>query len=749
MSKIKFIKNVFWVFMILVVFSACKDYLDEHYEVPEWLKGSAWEVLESRGNYQVFLEGAELAGFKPILEGKSLVTVMAPNDSVFSVYFSENGKSSIEDYTTEELKKLIGFHIMYYSYDEDKLINFRPLEGDGAAEDEKLESAGLYYKHRTRSYDAPSAALDSNGVEVTVYHNERLLPVFSHEIFETKGIDANYNYEYFYSNSEWTGSDGFNVSNASVDEYSVVADNGYLYLVNQVVEPLETIYNELKKRSDYSRFLELYDRYSYFELDEQLTTDFGNGTDLYLQYHSPLPDIANEWPIGDYRSISLLSSMSYSVFAPSNSALDQFFEHYWKPGGYTSLADVNEVALVYLLYNSVYGSSVVFPEEITNGDILNSFDMQIDFDVDAVPVENRVMCENGALYGLDQLDEPGMFNSVTGPAFRYKDYYYYLYMLDASRLLVGLSSNDATLTELIPSNEQMTGGGISLIDGMLWSDYDGDLSAMGSSAMTSIVDLHTVTGGEGIKSSGTQVLRTNTAYTYWYVKDGKLTTSVLFNKKFDNPSSTVSFVSLNEFSSDGGSWSNGRAYSYDSDVIFLPLSSTASVQNRLAITRDETYPYFRFSELLREAGLVDATNGTLTFLMGMRCTIFIPQNELLDQAIADGSVPGVAADGSVTDQDLLANYMKGYFVSSEANGMTTYPYIGSGINGEYTSLEIYEVNGSGAFANILIEDNGESLTIQRNRPGLDEGNKINVISDFDYFPFAFEDGGVHYINGVL
>src|SRR5690606_532091 len=132
---------------------------------------------------------------------------------VFSGYLSENGKSSIEDYSAEELRKLIGFHIMYYSYDKNKLVNFRPEQGDGATEDEKEFAAGLYYKHRTRSLEAPTAGTDTSGMDILIYHNEALLPVFSHRMFSTKNINAKYNYEYFYSGSNWTGDDGFNVSN--------------------------------------------------------------------------------------------------------------------------------------------------------------------------------------------------------------------------------------------------------------------------------------------------------------------------------------------------------------------------------------------------------------------------------------------------------------------------------------------------------------------------------------------------------
>ena len=741
MSKIKIIKNLCMICVCILALSSCQDQMDKHYEVPEWLKGSAWEALEARNDYTVFLKGAEIAGFKPILLGKSLVTVMAPNNDAFASYLSSKGKSSIEDFSDDELKKLIGFHIMYYSYDKEMLTNFRPIEGDGATDEEKQAEAGLYYKHRTRSSDAPSIAIDTNGVEITLYHNERMLPVFSPRLFQTKGIGAIYNYGYFYPNSEWTGNDGFNVSNSSVIEYGVVADNGYLYLLDQVLEPLETIYTELSKRSDYSTYLDLYNQYTEYTYDEQLTTDFGNGTELYLHNHNSLPNIANEWPVSDYRSISALSRNSFSVFAPSNNALNNFFDDYWLQGGYNSLFDVNEIALSYLIYNSTYSSSIVFPEEITNGNIINSYDMAIDFDVDQISSENRVMCVNGALYGLNQLNIPGMFESVTGPAFRYKNNSFYLNMLDKSRLLVGLSSNEVELTALVPSDEQMVAGGITMVDGVLWSDYEGENAAMSVPQMTALVNLHTVTGGDGIMATGTQVLRTNIPYTYWYIKDGKIITSVRFNDKFDSPGSEINFSNIVEINDNGGNWSNGKAYRYDNESNFFPLRSTASVQNRLAITRDETYPYFQFSELLRNAGLVNSTEGILTFLSGLRCSIFIPINEVLVQAIADGKIPGVTPDGSIADQLQLADYLKNYFVPNESNGLVTYPYVGSGVNGIYNTMNTNK--------QLLIEDDGQSLKVQQYSLGQEQTTKISVVPDNDYFPFAYDDGGVHYINGVL
>lgn len=156
--------------------------MSEHYEIPDWLRGNAWEVLDTgeHGKFSIFLRGVELAGFRPMMEGKGLLTVMAPNDEAFTAYLEENGYGSIDDMPIDEVKKLIGFHLLYYSYNKMKLENFRP-EGDAATEEDVAIGAGLYYKHRTKSSNFPTLeynpALESN---VMVYHLERFVPVFSH-----------------------------------------------------------------------------------------------------------------------------------------------------------------------------------------------------------------------------------------------------------------------------------------------------------------------------------------------------------------------------------------------------------------------------------------------------------------------------------------------------------------------------------------------------------------------------------------
>ena len=227
MKNSRFLKLLAMGFLAFPLFlTSCDDddlTKDDHYKVPSWLKGSAYEILKGEGNYTTFLEGVDLAGYTPIVNGKSILTVMAPDDDDFKIYLDKKGYTSISDmYAVEpsEVTKLIGFHLMYYAFDWSKLVNFRPLEGDDATEQESNANAGAYFKHRTKSSDPISIEHDpAQDIDINVYHFERFLPVFSNRLFETKELNAQYNYEYFYSNTKVSAgricNATFNVVNAT------------------------------------------------------------------------------------------------------------------------------------------------------------------------------------------------------------------------------------------------------------------------------------------------------------------------------------------------------------------------------------------------------------------------------------------------------------------------------------------------------------------------------------------------------
>ena len=747
--------------IVCMLFVSCRDIADDdHYAPPSWLKGNAWQVLESEGDYSTFLKAIELTGYQPIVNGQSILTVMAPNNEAWQAFLQKEGYSTVEDMYAKDptqLKKTVGFHLMYYAYDWAKMLNFRPDEGDGATEEQKQNGAGLYYKHRTRSADAMEQVRGKlNGVDttVTVYHYERYLPVFSHFMFSSLGVDAKTNYEYFFPGSQWTGgSNGFNVANASVtDQDAVVTDNGYLYHVNQVIRPMETIYTTLKNNANYSNFVSLYDTYAELtEADQETNTTLGKV--VYTITHGALPNIACEWPVTNFRMMSTLERSTYTIFAPSNQAIAKFFTNYWKPeGGYHSLSDLDPLILQYFIMQSFADNDTpVFPEDVEKGRVQTAYGTPIN--IETSKVDDRLFCENGIVYGMNDMEAPAIFSSVVGPAFRDTTYQCFMYALDKSDLVLSLASNKSTFVTLMPSNLQFNRNEPQMRlntttqgrDLEVYSDVDGNFANMSAGQARSIVNMHTASNVSELSTTGIQVVETNTAFNYWFVHDGKITTSALFNQQLSPDYQDSPFVSFREIPSEGTgtSWANGRAYAYDYPQLFAEASGDG-LTHRLAVGNDRNYEYYLFAQLLQKAGLV--ANGGMPSITSddTRYIVFVPTNEAIRDHIAE--IPGCSAlnvaddftitgNVSATNKTLLANYLRNYFVSSLMNTISSYPYPGSTCKGQFLTM------------------GGEHLTINENATGLSAGlssdNMVGVVQKYFGLPFAFADGCMHFIDGIL
>ena len=266
------------VAMPMFLLTSCQQDLadSDHYKAPDFLVGNAIEVLQNDGNYSTFLRGIELIGYNDVVSTQ-LLTVLAPTDEAFQRFLSARGYSSIDDLYAADpvfVKELITYHLIYFAMDWDKMVNFRPSDGDGATEADKTINAGMFNRFRTRcqkdmttEYNSAASVRDN----VQVVHYDRYLTVFSEKLFATLGLDAATNYNYFFPGSTWNPnhlSNGFNVMNAAVlDTEAVVTDNGYLYHIDQVIEPVSTIYDELSSRPDYQMFSKLFNQYKYYSQD--------------------------------------------------------------------------------------------------------------------------------------------------------------------------------------------------------------------------------------------------------------------------------------------------------------------------------------------------------------------------------------------------------------------------------------------------------------------------------------------------
>lgn len=788
----------------LLLLPSCSD-MDEYFETPSWIEGSIYEKLEAEGSYSLFLRGADRAGYQPILNGKAILTVMAPDDAAMSTYLRETyGTDDIGTLPEGEVKKLIGFHILYYSYDKDKLVNFRPSEGDGATAEEKLQKAGLYYKFRTRSQDP--VALESD--TAYVYHPDRFMPVFSYMMFRTKGIDAARNYSYFFPETGWTGDGSFQVANANVvdvDSKTNTAKNGYIYKVDRVLRPMETIYTELKNSGKYGKFLSFYDQYKTYQKSTDLTRDFATTDEqraqgLYTVSFGSLPAIASEWPLNDYKQFTALSHRAYSIFAPTDQAMQQFFEDYWQVGGYESIDDVPTSQMTTLLLHSIFSEpsaskdqSMIFPEEIEAGKIKDSEGNTIRFDTEEVPQEDRIVCSNGVLYGCSVLTPPSMFNSVTGPAYQYKKYSTFGTMLSStasngSGLDRTFSAEGISYIMLYPDNEQLkeSSAQITVAKGTPATIMTQPITAeepvaLSSSVVTSYVNAHAVMAIDGntvLPTSNTQpavfaTMQTSPMKVYWYVRNGKITNSIQYNHTLRYAANTwtedsiwTTFEPL-DYRGDVNGWTNGHAYSYDRLLFRGNYESNESFYALLGDqNRDTSTEFYGWYALLQAGGFLSA--GKVSF-MNENCLMFVPTTQALSQAITQGRIPGVepaAGEGdtlshlNVTDKEALQRYLVRYFVPLSTAVITNYPYLGWGETTtqlELGGLETIQVMDDSGEAPVVgksyvlnIFDDGTALSVQtKDLQTGEQSRTVRVTADYDFLPFIFNDGVVHFLEEAL
>lgn len=445
--------------LLLCALFACSDEWKKKDEVTGdgLKKGTAYEILEGRGNFTIFLEAVNRIGYRDLLDGKGLSTLFVPNDDAFRKYFAKHNISSLDDIEDVDLELLIGGHILKFAYRETELNNFQPQTG-------MEDLPGVNYRHMTVVMP-PIEEVYSEKMrrKMKLYNNYKFLPVFSTNLFTSLSIPEQSNFNYFYPESKWNSEIGLAVGNASIIESQIPNDNGYLYIVDQVIEPLKTVYECFKNDADFTDIKEIYDRFLTYTYSAANSLKYGSSGDslFFMGVENPAAYPLNN--LADQRTISTdvwetpMFSYSFNAFLPTNKAMQQFFTDYFQDSKandqrYSSWKEVDKLTAYYLLSNHVLVTNPAFPDRIT-ANMKNSWGYAYDFDPgNAV---RREVCGNGVFIGIDEMQVPAPFLGVTKPVFQSPGYKMFAYILSKSGLLQELSNSAAEWTLLIPSDDAL------------------------------------------------------------------------------------------------------------------------------------------------------------------------------------------------------------------------------------------------------------------------------------------------------
>jgi len=108
------IKNKIFAIIGLAIICSCIIYSCDPYEISyettaDQLMG---EYIETSEDCSIFYELAETTGNASFIKAYGTYTCFVPTNSAFETYFTENGKTSLSDFSSDELQNLFKYHII-------------------------------------------------------------------------------------------------------------------------------------------------------------------------------------------------------------------------------------------------------------------------------------------------------------------------------------------------------------------------------------------------------------------------------------------------------------------------------------------------------------------------------------------------------------------------------------------------------------------------------------------------------------
>ncbi|MBQ8424260.1 MAG: fasciclin domain-containing protein [Coprobacter sp.] len=772
----------------LLIFVSCNE-MDKYYENERHSTsvsvGNAWDYLSERGNFTNFLAGVEKSGYKSLVSGTGLATIFAPDDEAFAKWLSKHGYGSIDAVPADTLKNVITYHLLYYAFNPDRFMAYSP---DGV--DSKDAYIGLYHKYRTKSRDAFDVIYDpAAGKDRKIYRYEKFIPVLTPNLYQHlfyTGSTGKANYDYFFGEGLWQGDEWvlgnepyFRVANAGVKEYGIITDNGYIYTLDEVAEPLKTIYQVMDENENYSLFTRAYDRFRNLVYDEEYSQNYNNSDSIFIYNHIGLPSIAREWVATDPSYLDFLSRLSHTVFAPSNAAMQEFFDTYWA-AYYNDIEEVKYTPLMALMgeqigFHRLYNeNSLSLPTELNKGNIVTGISSTVVELNSASDILSKDFCSNGILYGVNELvATPKYFSYVTAPAFMNPAYNMYLLLMTKAGLEDLYTATNREFHVFYPTDAIMkntTIDGMPLIyenprphtygyEDVTYSDGEGTVS-VNRSAAARIVRSQVSDKVITVQGTDEKIFKTTyESFNYLYMKGDSIFSTATYNQHFGHRGANdyYDMLTVEEITSTVPGTINGHVYELKGDV--TPLGGT----NASALLPETSqFQSIDVNQSLLPWEFLDNSSARNFYTTGISASLNDSTGHLdvfetikaIDGTTSTGELPrfivfaltAEATTAGYTDKiyvqgrsNVFKRYMPNLFVSVNRSRLYEYPFPGDGLGTRI--LQTYKQNAEGVCSTIQLDDMGTHLQLTDSK-----GRTAKVVNSF---PYIYNDCAIYVIDNYL
>ena len=414
------------LFLSLVLFfvASCSNEKDVYFARPTWLEPPIYQVLQEKGKFTNYLKCVDRTLYAKSLNASGLYTVFAPNDDAFATYLASKGYASVDDMPDTLVNQIVSYSIVYNSYLFDHLTDVLSGGWDTLTSIKKkttyyeLIHQDVYKGKPVWVYDLPSF---TNGDQ-----NYKYVPLYLRKVFENlrSGSQAAEDYSMFYpAPSQYTGE---NVQNATILTKDMLAENGVIHEVSQVLEPLPNI-EKLLNNPEYSDFMDLIKTtgstgepyFITYQFDNSLTNYFKdaepekNISEVYVKYYSGLQVNLNGERYGT--STKEAEQGGYTIFAPNNNAVQKFYNEKLKDYYPNGIKSASKDVLNYFI-NAQLCPDMVWPGDFKGsmnvwGEFLNAKGNRGDA-FDKTKYSKIAPASNGLFYGSNDYIKSRYFETV-------------------------------------------------------------------------------------------------------------------------------------------------------------------------------------------------------------------------------------------------------------------------------------------------------------------------------------------------
>lgn len=757
--------------VILLVFFGCNDPLqDDHYKRPEWLQGKVYEQILADSTLSTFAKSVELTGYDDVINVSGSYTVFAPTNEAFQTFFADNPEyNSVENMPVEKLSEIVRYHIVQNPWSELQLRSLDVYGWIDTLDVSNDEPRGFkretLYKPENRKYgvdfvqsgrESRSVIIDTTNAGLTrrVINSRKYAPIFFQEYLNIYDLEQS-DYQ-FYFNRPFDGSSDMYFAGAKLVSDEIFAENGFVYKVDRVIEPLKTAYEILENSNgteSYTDFLDLVNFFPDFDYNQEETfdqpgADQGLAVDSLfdMQYPELVFDIHSESTTAPKGTFGLPQNVTiryhHGMMAPTNSAFNNFINEYLKiPNGWGGVDQAPE-HIKRIIAQTYMSQKPIYPTNFENGFLNGEQDKVV---LDPSTIIEKQFGSNATFIGLNKAIVPRAFSSVTGPVYLQRGYSKVMYAIEKAGLLSALKRENQDYSLFVESDMKTSADSSLFYDSyndmfyayQIFEGADAELVPLTVDDIRTLILNHialsTPTGipaKEFIPNmAGNYIIFDNETGAV----SGTAETTVGYRGLTAPPNypKAINFEADNGTTFDIDNW-----FSFTASNLFTQLSSF--------------YP--EFHALLRKAGLTRDKEFRYTFISNNEFyTVFVPTAEAIEESnLHDLSVDElrkrlmlhfVKGDLIFTDGKKTAQYYETERISESSTRFATFftnIYIEPGIDvikikgpGGENYVEVRESEKANRLAGVIMGDEQGAYQNSYNNAVIHEIDKVLSLENID------------------